>query len=226
MHTCTAPQFVPHNVTCLPLDSRSIRVSWLIPSSLKNLFVDGFHVAYRIHASSDPFTYKTMHIVQHPAILSSPSDPSLLVSGKKTFPPVRDTSSIRISSNSNNGNPFSSQGVSITSPIIISGSTSSSFSSASSLRDLENNSFNTQMHESGMMRNVVNPFAQRKFEYIIDQLRKSTKYSIIVQAFNAKGAGPASTEITVATFANGEHLWSRALLPHEAHTFSFCAPDS
>lgn len=195
--THTAPQFVPQNVTCLPLDSRSIKVSWIIPSSLKNLFIEGFYIAYRFPASSDPFTYKTMHVPLHPAG-SVPAAGSSPESGSGSGNAgARDRNP---PSSSSSGSPLSSSGVSISSSIIISGSTSSSFSSASSLRDRENNSnFNTQQRNA-------DPFAQRKFEYIIDQLRKSTKYSIIVQAFNAKGAGPTSPETTVSTFANGTRV--------------------
>lgn len=35
-------------------------------------------------------------------------------------------------------------------------------------------------------------------------LKRFTKYSVIVQAFNSKGAGPASEEIVAQTLQNGE----------------------
>ncbi|KAH8026826.1 hypothetical protein HPB51_025440 [Rhipicephalus microplus] len=41
-------------------------------------------------------------------------------------------------------------------------------------------------------------------EISINNLKRSTKYSVIVQAFNGKGAGPPSAEITAQTFEHGE----------------------
>lgn len=74
-------------------------------------------------------------------------------------------------------------------------SSSSSSSSLSSPSNIPGHSF----HNSLM-------FAQRKFEYLIDLLRKKTKYTVVVQAFNSKGAGPSSPELTVETFAHGKIL--------------------
>lgn len=42
------------------------------------------------------------------------------------------------------------------------------------------------------------------FNYTLDQLRKATKYTFVVQAFNSEGAGPYSGEIFANTFNNGE----------------------
>ncbi|KAL1414493.1 hypothetical protein MTO96_000895 [Rhipicephalus appendiculatus] len=43
-------------------------------------------------------------------------------------------------------------------------------------------------------------------EISINNLKRSTKYSVIVQAFNGKGAGPPSAEITAQTFEHGEQM--------------------
>ncbi|XP_075543789.1 cell adhesion molecule Dscam1-like [Dermacentor variabilis] len=43
-------------------------------------------------------------------------------------------------------------------------------------------------------------------EISINNLKRSTKYSVIVQAFNGKGAGPPSTEITAQTFEHDPPL--------------------
>ena len=42
------------------------------------------------------------------------------------------------------------------------------------------------------------------FNYTLDQLRKATKYTFVVQAFNSEGAGPYSGEIFANTFNNGQ----------------------
>ncbi|KAL3222312.1 hypothetical protein MRX96_028475 [Rhipicephalus microplus] len=44
-------------------------------------------------------------------------------------------------------------------------------------------------------------------EISINNLKRSTKYSVIVQAFNGKGAGPPSAEITAQTFEHGFVLY-------------------
>lgn len=173
----TAPQFVPQNVTCLPLDSKSLKIGWSIPKSLENLYIEGFYIGYKVFSSLDPFTYKTMHILLDP-------------SSKHTSPP-RPESSSRSSS--------VSRMASATAPL-----SSESFSSGSS-------SHPAASHSILLSSSSPPPPDQRKFEYVIDLLRKSTKYSVIIQAFNSKGAGPSSPEITAETYANGtwqslEHL--------------------
>lgn len=158
-----APQFVPSNVTAVPLDSKSVRVTWNVPhSALKDvLFIEGFYIGYKVYSSSDSFSYKTMHVSSHAdnlGMLSFESSHASSSSDKR-----------RTTSNSMSSNHLS----------II--------SSPSSL----NNS--SHFSRSG-----------KKFEYTIDLLRKSTKYSIVIQGFNSRGAGPSSPEVTVQTFANGK----------------------
>lgn len=41
-------------------------------------------------------------------------------------------------------------------------------------------------------------------ECLITSLKRVTTYSVIVQAFNIKGAGPPSDEVTVKTKDNGK----------------------
>lgn len=42
-----------------------------------------------------------------------------------------------------------------------------------------------------------------KEECHVTGLRRNTKYSVVVQAFNSKGAGPPSDDVTVDTLENG-----------------------
>lgn len=51
--------------------------------------------------------------------------------------------------------------------------------------------------------NVRHERHTNKYEYVIDSLMRHTKYAIVVQAFNSKGAGPASIEVITQTFSNG-----------------------
>ena len=50
---------VPQDVLCVPLDSRSIKISWSIVGP-KSQIIDGFYVGFKPMDSMLPFTYKTM----------------------------------------------------------------------------------------------------------------------------------------------------------------------
>ena len=114
---------MPENVTTLPLDSRSIKVKWIININSKYNHIDGFYIGYKEYGSLDAFNYKTMHISKDDISLDS----------------------------------------------------------------------------IGYFQNVT-----KNYEFIIDSLQKSTKYLIIVQAFNKEGEGYYSNEVAVETFANGK----------------------
>lgn len=57
-----APKEVPENTSAVPLDSKSVKINWLLKESHENAFIDGFYIGYRIAGSSEPFTFNTMHI--------------------------------------------------------------------------------------------------------------------------------------------------------------------
>ncbi|XP_023231571.1 Down syndrome cell adhesion molecule-like protein Dscam2, partial [Centruroides sculpturatus] len=101
-----APRNPPVNVKAVPLDSKSVRVTWEIPFRSERVQVEDFYVGYKESESTNQYIYKTVHL-------------------KKD---------------------------------------------------------------------------QMTAEYTITNLKRSTKYSIVVQAFNSQGAGPASEEVIVQTF--------------------------
>ena len=45
---------------------------------------------------------------------------------------------------------------------------------------------------------------QTRLKWKIEQLKTFTKYAIILQAFNARGAGPKSEEVVVTTMEDGK----------------------
>ena len=47
-----------------------------------------------------------------------------------------------------------------------------------------------------------------KEECHVTGLRRNTKYNVVVQAFNSKGAGPPSDDVTVETLENGKIFFS------------------
>lgn len=53
-------------------------------------------------------------------------------------------------------------------------------------------------------KRIEHVIEQQNFENALDGLRRGTTYVLIVQAFNSKGAGPASHEVSCETFAFGK----------------------
>ncbi len=50
---------IPQEVLCVPLDSKSIKISWSIVGP-KSEIIDGFYIGYKPLNTMLPFTYKTM----------------------------------------------------------------------------------------------------------------------------------------------------------------------
>lgn len=50
------------------------------------------------------------------------------------------------------------------------------------------------------------------YNYTLTGLRKYTKYSVVVKAFNNKGDGPGSDPVTVQTLEDGERTMSRLFI--------------
>lgn len=48
--------------------------------------------------------------------------------------------------------------------------------------------------------------ASSREEYTITGLKKNTKYTVVVQAFNPQGSGPLSNELIVKTYEYGKLL--------------------
>nr|ASU04349.1 Dscam7 [Mesobuthus martensii] len=101
-----APRNPPINVKAVPLDSKSVKVTWQVPFRSDRVKVEDFYVGYKESESTKQYIYKTVHVNKDQVIA----------------------------------------------------------------------------------------------EYIITNLKRSTKYAIVVQAFNSQGAGPASEEVIVQTF--------------------------
>lgn len=53
--------------------------------------------------------------------------------------------------------------------------------------------------------NMSNILITSTFEYVITNLERNTDYSILLQCYNRKGAGPSSEPLLLRTFANGNY---------------------
>lgn len=58
------------------------------------------------------------------------------------------------------------------------------------------------------------------FEYIINGLERNTEYSILIQCFNKKGAGPTSDPVVFKTFVNGKFLNAKLNFSESIHTLT------
>lgn len=147
---------MPENISAVPIDSKSIKVTWIMRNSNVAQFVDGFYIGHKIAGSSEAFTFNTMHI------------------------PVTGAH----------------------------GTSDSSGSSTSEETSISNDTGS----DDGLMRNTLSsngvgyPDSSnvKHFYSVIHSLRKSTKYAIMIQAFNKEGEGPYSDQVFAQTFANGQ----------------------
>ncbi|XP_074599445.1 cell adhesion molecule Dscam1-like isoform X2 [Brevipalpus obovatus] len=156
-----APKEVPENISAVPIDSKSIKVTWIMRNSNVAQFVDGFYIGHKIAGSSEAFTFNTMHI------------------------PV---TGIHAGSSGSGGGG---------------GGSGSSTSEETSIS-------NDTGSDDGLMRKTLSsngvgyPDSSnvKHFYSVIHSLRKSTKYAIMIQAFNKEGEGPYSDQVFAQTFAN------------------------
>ncbi|KAL3194739.1 hypothetical protein MRX96_045945 [Rhipicephalus microplus] len=57
---------------------------------------------------------------------------------------------------------------------------------------------------------TVDTTGSTREEVVLTSLQRSTKYAVLVQAFNEKGTGPPSEEIHLETFENGYYIYVKA----------------
>uniref|UniRef100_T1KP14 Uncharacterized protein n=1 Tax=Tetranychus urticae TaxID=32264 RepID=T1KP14_TETUR len=155
-HTGNSPILgfiIEYRTASVPLDSKSVRISWIIRDSLetgegkpRKGVIEGFYIGYKIASTQGSFTYSTMHL----------PDPNESV---------------------NSGN-----------------------SVTESLLNVP--SYEESTNRIGYNSNFNQAKEMKKYQTVISSLKKSTKYAIIVQAFNKEGEGPYSDQIVVETFAN------------------------
>lgn len=81
-----------------------------------------------------------------------------------------------------------------------------------SLRSANSYTFKTldvdskQLQVQAVQSGLVSPSARSDFQMTLGDLKRNTRYALIVQAFNKKGPGPSSDEIVAQTLEFGEHL--------------------
>lgn len=213
------------------LSSKSIKLHWTISYSPEREIIDGFFVGYRSFDTPSSLLDQSDDS-QLPTVSSSSSANNLLLSrngnqqtSNKLSEPTFTYKTIRLTNQqpssgqhiSNLGNSYQPNIDSNTrqkqqqqqqdasaflTPIssvtknlpIQTGSTSSS---------TQVNSFSTlSNHLQTMQQQQVVVIST--FEYVIGGLERNTEYTILIQCFNQKGAGPTSDPVVFKTFMNGK----------------------
>ncbi|KAH9419282.1 hypothetical protein DERP_005789 [Dermatophagoides pteronyssinus] len=190
-----APTVMPDNIRAVPLSTHAI------PTTTSDIeIIDGFYIGYRtISTSSLPETGSNIpgsKQSQSSSTTAGINNNNHHQSLSYTYKTISNTpiqplySKMSTIGNNNWKQSSSSYGIRAKS------------SPNSFLIKLNNQStIETDQTSTSMMMISTSPFHQY-YEHIIDTLQRQTLYQFIVQAFNEKGAGPSSIEVTARTFAH------------------------
>ena len=190
-----APSEMASSIRTESLSSRSIRVHWIVSSTV---------VSTASSSPSDP-SY-ALHT-------SSPSSNSASQLIKRTFDgfyvgyreieqltSASPSSSVLVLSSTASKSPqsvYSFKTVDLSGPAVHQGTSSSSSSSSSSASSSSSSSSSSGSH-----------LIKNDFQYTLTDLKRNTRYGIIVQAFNRKGPGPSSEEVVAITAEYGKCIKS------------------
>lgn len=210
------PSVLPTLVEAIVLSSKSIKLRWTISYSPDREIIDGFFVGYRSFESSPPSSVPLDTQAQHHASSSSGSKQTVPTSAGEqptfTYKTIRLTSrpgALVQESNGDNSPPAnqrhqpSETGAAFLSPVASITKTIPAgglFPGNSQSNMLHRH--HPQASSSGQLSLVVS-----SFEYLIGSLERNTEYTILIQCFNKKGAGPTSDPVVFRTFMNGKSNW-------------------
>lgn len=174
---------MPNPVKVSVISSRSIKLHWTITYAVEHEIIEGFFVGYR--------SFDSAGNANEPAIKSTnlAAEQQLPTFTYKT---IRLTNQRQqqleqpLVLDSNQANPLHQN--------LNQDSSSAFLSPISSVTKNELVSSFQQQQQLIVMNN---------FEYIINGLERNTEYSILIQCFNKKGAGPTSDPVLFKTFVNG-----------------------
>lgn len=231
--TMTVPSTVPTSVFANVLSSKSIKLQWTIQWSPEHEIIEGFFVGYR---SFDPTvltsstmapllpaahqqnsaarhsrtsTNDSLHLPQDKQVASSPTQSTF------TYKTIRLAPTQPIGSNNHRHQPPNEQpnlvpggSVADAPPLLAPVSSITKTIPIGSMSQMQtsglNNNQQQQSHEQLSQQIVVS-----SFEYIINGLERNTEYSILIQCFNRKGAGPSSDPVVFRTLSHGKSTASK-----------------
>lgn len=175
------------------LSSRSIKLHWTVSFSPDHELIDGFFVGYRSFDTSSLLVEP-----QHPTGASLAPPGVSLTPAKQTLErPTYTYKTIRLTNAPPDGH---SQSASTNGEPAIDGQAATPLLSpvSSVTKTVQTNSG----AGGGQRQQVV---VVSSFEYIIGGLERNTEYTILIQCFNKKGAGPTSDPVVFKTFTSGEY---------------------
>lgn len=170
------PSVVPNNVEALVLSSHSVKLNWTITYSAEHEMVDGFFIGYR---SLD---------------VSPAGVPSVAPPTQGTAPAVQSRQQHLEQTT------FTYKTVRLSSAPDSSGVSNKAADIASSTNLAPKSSITKQTLLAGHRQPVL--AITSTFEYLISGLERNSDYTLLIQCFNRKGAGPTSDPVLFRTFAN------------------------
>jgi len=175
-----------------------VKLRWTITYSPENELIDGFFIGYRSFENtlSPPQTSMTSQTsadskLSHGSVLQTAQ--SDIERPTFTYKTIRLATTANTDSTmglqvSESGSQVNSVGPSVLSP------TSTSTKQVPS----------SMVANSGSKHGIPSTMIQSQFEYVINGLDRNTEYTILIQCFNRKGAGPTSDPMVFRTFASGK----------------------
>lgn len=196
------PATVPSQVEASVLNSRSIRLRWTISYSPERELIDGFFVGYR---SFDTSTLLGASLGGAPGSASGNSAGTPLAPSLGKQPVERPTftyKTIRLTNqqqqahmaqdeHQNPNGQLADSAAPLLSPV-------SSVTKTVSAPTSAGGELNPNSNKQQQVVVVSN------FEYVIGGLDRNTEYTILIQCFNKKGAGPTSDPVVFKTFMSGK----------------------
>lgn len=204
---------IPSLVGAIVLGSRSVKLHWTVSHSPEREIIDGFFIGYRsfadtpalIHAGADPQQQHKLATAQLSSVQSSglnqPASIPLDAGGQtptftyktvrlnhRASPSEQTDGLAHLARQQQQADELLDPNAAYISPL--------SSISKSIIRPSSNYNLQQQVISSS-------------FEYLIEGLERNMEYSIFIQCFNKKGAGPRSDPVIFKTFANGKFASSR-----------------
>lgn len=226
------PATVPGQVEAQVLSSRSIKLRWTITYAPEQELIEGFFVGYRsFDASSllaDPqqvgaglvagssaatatakqalerptFTYKTIRLTNSPSSAGQ-QQPAAAAAATADY----NEPSASGASESQQQHQHQQQSAASSTPLL---------SPVSTLTKTVGGAPNVQQQQQQPNLRQQQVVVVSSFEYVIGALDRNTEYTILIQCFNRKGAGPASDPVVFKTFQSGEYIAHREVVSSRA----------
>lgn len=209
---------MPSSVEAIVLSSRSIKLHWTITYSPEHEIIEGFFVGYKsFNSHMDSIVHGNSAASAGTTSDNSNSNSRQTSNEQQQQQPTFTYKTIRLNNNNllqrpqqltilNNSAPADSNSGSDLSSAFLSPISSITkhipAPSSTIVSSPTNAAFGVNQQQPQVQQTIV--VVVSNFEYIINGLERNTEYSILIQCFNKKGAGPTSDSVIFKTLVNGK----------------------